>query len=192
MQIVSIHGLNSSHRSFNYVHSKLPEHKIIPISYDSHQPMADSIVQVVRQLPKDRFSLIGHSLGGVLSVLIAAEHADKIDNLIVISAPLAGSKAAVLARWLPGHPAILRDIIPNAESIEYISKLQLTIPTLSIISTGGNLASSSEPNDSVVTVASQKALRFGKKVEVKANHFEILQHEKTVKLIADMIFKEET
>ncbi len=190
MQIAYIHGFNSSHRSFNYVQSKLPPHDIIPVSYDSHQPLRDSMDQVRRQLPKGRFSLVGHSLGGVLAVLMAAEHVDRTVGLVTISAPLGGSRAASSLSWIPGYPKVLKDLTPTAPKIELISQLKLTTPTLCIYSTGGSLPTSVEHNDSIVTVSSQKALTFGRKQEVKANHFEVLLHEKTVKLIQDFLFEE--
>lgn len=190
--IVWLHGFNSSHRSFNYLHSKLPQHEIGVVSYNSHQPLRDSMLEVRGQLPKrGQFSLVGHSLGGILAVLMAAEHADRVERLVTISAPFGGSKTASLARWVPGHPAVLHDITPSAAKIELISQLKMQVPTLSIISTGGSLPITAEPNDSIVTVTSQKALKFGKKVEVKANHFEILLHERTVKLIQDFVLEEE-
>ena len=192
MQVVYIHGLNSSHRSFNYVQSKLPTHEIVPINYNSHQPLRDSMDEVRKKLPKTgRFTLVGHSLGGVLAVLMAAEHVDRVDTVVSISAPFGGSKAATALRWLPGHPRVLDDITPTAGKIELISQLRLATPTLCIISTGGNLPSTSEPNDSIVTVVSQRALPFGKKLEVKANHFEVLLHEKTVQLMESFLFQHE-
>lgn len=183
-------GFNSSHRSFSYLQCKLPTHTIVPVAYNSHQPLRDSLDQVRNQLPKGRFSLVGHSLGGVISTLLAAEHHDRVDGLVTISAPLAGSRAAVGLRWLPGYPKVLHDITPTSPKIELISQLKLDVPTMCIISTGGNLPTSLEPNDSVVTVSSQRALKFGRKIEVKANHFEILLHERTVKLISDFIFED--
>jgi len=192
MQIVYIHGFNSSHRSFGYLHLKLPEHQIVPINYHSHQPLRDSMEEVRKQLPKKQFVLVGHSLGGILAVLMAAEHPEQTTNLIAISTPFGGSRAATIARWLPGHPQILHDLTPSAGKIELISQLKLVVPTLSIISTGGSLATTNEPNDSIVTVASQRALPFGRKAEVKANHFEILTHEKAAKLIQDFLFDEPT
>lgn len=190
MQVAYIHGLNSSHRSFSFVQCKLPPHTIIPISYNSHQPIRDSIDEVRKQLPKGRFSLVGHSLGGILAALMAAEHVDRVDGLVAISAPFGGSKAASTLRWLPGHPRVLEDLTPTAPKIELVSQLRLKVPTLSIYSTSGSLFISPEPNDSIVTVSSQKALPFGRKVEVKANHFEVLLHERTVKLLQDFLFEE--
>lgn len=191
MQVAYIHGFNSSHRSFAYIQAKLPTHDIIVINYDSHQPIRDSMQQVRKQLPKNRFSLVGHSLGGILAVLMAAEHVDRVDKLVTISAPFGGSKAASGLRWVPGYPKVLHDITPSAPKIELISQLRLIVPTISIVSTGGSLPTSLEPNDSIVTVCSQKALPFGRKVEVKANHFEVLMHERTASLIENHLFEEE-
>lgn len=190
--IAYIHGFNSSPRSFGYLRAFLPEHDVVLISYNSHQPIRDSMLEVRKQLPKGRFFIVGHSLGGLLTVLMAAEHVDRVDGAVTISAPLGGSKSASMLRWIPGHPKIIHDLTPTSEKIELISQLKLQIPVLSIISTGGGLATTNEPNDSIVTVASQRALKFGKKIEVKANHFEVLMHEKTVKHIQDFVFQEET
>lgn len=190
MQIAYVHGFNSSHRSFNYIQARLPAHDIIPVTYQSHQPLRDSLDEVRKQLPKKRFCIVGHSLGGVIATLMAAEHHDRVDGLVAISAPFGGSKAAAPLSWIPGYPKVLRDITPLSPKIELISQLKLTTPTLCIYSTGGSLPTSPEANDSVVTVSSQKALPFGRKVEVKANHFEVLLHEKTVKLIQDFLFDE--
>lgn len=192
MQIVYIHGFNSSARSFNYIHGLLPDHEWSAINYKSHQHIEQSMADIVRQLPKGKFSLVGHSLGGILAVLVAAEHIDRVERVASISAPFGGSRAALALRWLPGHPKVMADITPTSAKIELLSQLKLQVPTLSIVSTGGSLPTAPEPNDSIVTVASQKALKFGKKVEIKANHFEILMHEKTVKHLQDFLFQEET
>jgi predicted alpha/beta hydrolase family esterase len=149
-------------------------------------------MQEVRvQLPKGHFCLIGHSLGGLLATLMAAEHADRVDGLVAISTPFAGSKVAGTLRWWPGHPKVLEDLTPTAPKIELIKQLKLQVPTLSIYSSGGSLPMSPEPNDSIVTISSQKALPFGRKQEVKANHFEVLLHARTVKLVHDFLFEEE-
>lgn len=192
MQIVYLHGFNSSYRSFNYLQAKLPAHTIVPVNYASHQPLRDSMDEIERKLPKTgRFSFVGHSLGGILATLLAAEHAERIDHLVTISSPLGGSKAAGAMRWFPGHPRVLHDIAPSSGKIELISQLKLTVPTLCIVSSGGSLPTSTEPNDSIVTVASQRALSFGKKVEIKANHFEVLLHEKVVQHLENFLFEGE-
>lgn len=188
--IAYIHGLNSSPRSFEYLLKVLPEHNIIRVSYNSHQPLIDSINQVVKQLPKTgELSLVGHSLGGLIASLIATDY-DPVTGLVTISSPLGGSRAAVVMKWLPGHPQVLEDITPSSRHIQLLQMSPPKVPTLSICSTGGHLPTTSEPNDSVVTVASQKALKVGKKVEIKVNHFEILMHDKTAEHLRKHLFGE--
>lgn len=185
--IVWIPGLNSSNRSFNYIIACLPAHNAIKVDYDSHQPLQKSITQVLKQIPSDgEISIVGHSLGGVIGTLLSAD--DRVQELVTISSPLGGSKAANFVRWLPGHPEVLHDITPRSPYIQHILMTPLSVPTLSIISTAGHLNTTSEPNDSVVTVASQIALPFGKKTRVQASHFEILLADETVKLIKKHIF----
>ena len=189
-QVVYIHGLGQTHRSFNYLLTLLPDHDHKMIDYDSQQPLADSIEQVRNRLPRGDLILVGHSLGGVISAIIAGED-DRIKRLVTISSPVSGSKMASTLRWLPGSLPIMSDIVPKGKYIVLAGNLMLTIPTLSLISTGGHLPTSPEPNDGVVAIESQKGLQFGKKIEVNTNHFEILQHEKTAKHISDFIFAEE-
>lgn len=188
MHIVFVHGFNSSSRSFNYLISQLPDHDIVAINYDSHQPLQASIDACQKLLPKGPFYIVGHSLGGVIAAHLASEN--EATKLITISSPLAGSRAAMTLKWLPGHPKVMHDITPSAPIIMGLAARKLSLPTLSIVSTGGHLSTSNEPNDSVVTVSSQKGLKYGRKVEVKANHFEVLLHEKTVKHVNDFLFGE--
>ena len=187
--VAYIHGLNSSHTSFSYIVQKLPEHRIHLIDYASHQSLKESLAQVLKQLPKnDTVSLVGHSLGGVIATLIAADHPEKIDRLVTISSPLRGSRAAETLRWIPGSLPVLKDITPRGLIMTRVGALKLKVPTVSIISTGGHLPTSPEPNDSVVAISSQKALQFGRKVEINVSHFEVLLHDKTVKVISEFLF----
>lgn len=189
MQIAYIHGFNSSHRSFAYLQHKLPSHDIVNINYNSHQPIRDSIDEVRRKLPKDgEFYLVGHSLGGILAVLAAAERLEQVKKVVTVSSPFGGSRVALALRWVPGHPKIIEDLTPTSGKIELLSQLKLSIPTMCIISTGGSLPFANEPNDSVVTVSSQRALKFGRKVEISANHFEVLLHDKLIDQVTNFCF----
>lgn len=185
--IVYLHGLNATHLSFSYMLKELPPHKAIQINYDSHQRLDESIKDVARQLPKTDFSIVGHSLGGLIAAVLAARYPEA-KALVAISSPFGGSKIANIARWIPGHPDVMADITPSSHHVQEVKNLSLELPTLSIISTAGHLRSVTEPNDGVVAVASQKALPFGQKAEVQANHFEVLTHDQTVRLVADHLF----
>ena len=187
--ICFIHGLNSSHHSFAYLAKELGA--VAKIDYNSYQSLALSVAQVVKQLPKNEpLILIGHSLGGVIAMLIATAGTHDVQKVVTISSPLAGSRAAVYARWVVPGLQVLGDITPHSMYMKLIESAEPPCPVLSIVSTGGSLPTSNEPNDSVVTVASQKALKYAKKVEVKANHFEVLLHDKTIETVRKFVLPE--
>ena len=182
-QIYFIHGLNSSSYSFAYISKELDPLNKTRINYNSCQSLTESVIQVAKQLPRnEEIILVGHSLGGVIALLIAQAGNHTIKKVCTISAPLGGSKAAVFARWFAKIP-VLNDITPRAPLIRLLSTKEAPCPVLSIVSTGGGLATSPEPNDSVVTVASQRAVPYSKKVEIKANHFEVLMRDEVVQHI---------
>lgn len=185
--IAYLHGLNSSHFSFAYLSKELGAKQLAKINYTSHQPLLESVQEVAAQLPKNEpLILVGHSLGGVIAMLIAHAGTHDIEKVVTISSPLGGSKAAVYARWLVTGVRVLGDITPNSIYMKLIESSSAPCPVLSIISTGGGI-SSHEPNDSIVTVASQRALSYARKVEVRANHFEILLVDKTVEAVRKFI-----
>lgn len=183
-KVIFIHGLNSSSLSFSYISmaTGIPNTNV---DYTSQQRLAVSIDQVMKQIPKkEPVILVGHSLGGLIAMNIAHYGTRNVEKVMTISSPLGGSKAAIYARWVVFGLPVLNDITPSSN---YIRSLQLPAPcpVLSIISIGGSLPTSTEPNDSVVTLASQKALPYADKFQIKANHFEILMHPKAAKLVAD-------
>lgn len=105
----------------------------------------------------------------------------EIVRVITISAPLGGSRAATFLRWFSSM-MVVGDITPTSRAITRIQS-SLPCPVLSIISTGGHLPTSQEQNDSVVTLNSQRALKDAAKIEIRANHFEILMHDATADAI---------
>jgi pimeloyl-ACP methyl ester carboxylesterase len=182
-----IHGMTNTHLCFAYLAKELGYST--KLSYTSHQPLEVSLAQISKVLPKtEPIILVGHSLGGVIASLIALEGRHNIQKIVTISSPLAGSKAAVFARWMMPEVMVLKDITPTSPRIQQICQAQFQIPVLSIVSTAGNLPIiGAELNDSVVTIASQKAIKAAKKVEIKVNHMEVLNHDKTVECIRKFI-----
>lgn len=161
------------------------------INYKSYQPLKDSISQVAKQLPKkEPITLIAHSLGGIIAMAIALEQSHDIQKIITISSPFGGSKFALWAKWFISGLPVLNDLTPQSELMKRFKTETIIYPVLSVISTGGALPFTLEPNDSIVSVASQKALSYGKKIEVKANHFEVLQHAKTIDTIKKFLSEE--
>jgi pimeloyl-ACP methyl ester carboxylesterase len=176
-----IHGFNSSHYSFAYLAKELGA--VSNIDYKSYQPLEKSVLDVGLHLPhKEPVILIGHSLGGVLAMMLALKGQHNVQGVVTISSPLGGSKAASLTRWFMNLP-ILNDITPSSDAMKLFKSKPAPCSVLSIISTGGHLPAAGEANDSIVSVQSQSALKYAQKVEIPANHFEILMHDQTIEAV---------
>jgi pimeloyl-ACP methyl ester carboxylesterase len=185
--LVVIHGLNSTSNSFNFILNQLQHtaDSVTCVNYKSHQPLVDTLAEVEAQFPKTgELILVGHSLGGVISILLAHKLPDRIKRVLTISSPIGGSKAAFYMQWLPGSPPVLRDITPNGPLIK-LAQQKPAAQVYSIVTFGGSLPTTTEPNDSVVTVRSQRATPAPRsnQVQVRANHFEVLMMPRTVKHI---------
>ena len=184
--ICFIHGLNSSHHSFSYLTKELGASS--KINYRSHQRLEDSVVEVAQQLPRDvPLILVGHSLGGVIAMLVAMNGTHDVRKVVTMSSPFGGSKFAYWARWWVPEIPVLHDLTPQSAAMRRLAGTTPPCEVLTIVSTSGTLPISSNRNDSVVSVRSQKALPYGKKVEVKANHFEILQHPNAIDLVRTFV-----
>ena len=180
MTICFIHGLGATENCFKYLSKELGH--AAQISYDSSAALADSVAEVSAQIPEGPVTLIGHSLGGVIAVLIAHEKKRDVKKVVTISSPLGGSRAA---RWLkyfmPTYP-IMYDIQPQSPQIRQV-KTDPGVPVLSIVSTEGGFPILGEPNDGTVEIKSQRALSYAKQFDVPANHFEVLLRRATVDAI---------
>ena len=185
--IAYIPGFNSTSVAFTYLRHALPEHAQLPINYVTHQPLADSIQEISKSLPKQKpIYIVAHSLGGVIACHVAALKKHNIKGMIIISSPLGGSRAAWFMRWVMRSP-VLNDITPDSVHIKKINDLLLP-PVDSIISTSGSMNTSFEKNDSVVTVSSQSHLLASRQHFIEANHFEVLQHPSTKSVIENHIW----
>jgi pimeloyl-ACP methyl ester carboxylesterase len=188
-QIVYLHGLNCSPTIFSHLHHQLPEHEPLFIEYDSFQSVEDSYKSVLSQIKHKKVSVIGHSLGGVIGMLLASrDNGITVEKLATISSPFGGSKAAMGARILFPRFKVFKDIDPKSEIINEVSKAKIS-HHLSIISTGGSLPIMFDDNDSVVSVTSQRASQTKMKIEVESNHFEAVQNVETLRNIEKFLFR---
>ncbi len=51
------------------------------------KPMADSLAAYVRSLKAGRVAVVGHSMGGIVGLILARDHADVVDRLMVVDVP---------------------------------------------------------------------------------------------------------
>lgn len=185
--IAYIPGFNSTTTAFSFIKASLPVHEAIPINYDTHQPLKKSIQFVSSKIPANKpVFIVAHSLGGIIATHTASFKNHDIAGIITISTPFGGSKAAWIMRWIM-RSSVMGDITPDAYHIRKINSIELP-PTKSIISTSGSIPTALEKNDSVVTINSQLHLKNSEKHFINANHFEVLQHSRTVDIIKETIW----
>lgn len=98
LPLVFVHGWLDNAASFELIASFLDEYEIYlvelsghgksdHIGADAHYHLVDWVYEfklVVKQLELDKFSLIGHSLGGILASIYSTLEQDKIDKLILL------------------------------------------------------------------------------------------------------------
>lgn len=183
-----LHGLGSTPASMVYLQQELEDS--FPISYNSHQRLDESI-RYVREVitdfiePGEEYSIIGHSLGGVIGAHLARNN-DQVKNLVTIASPLGGSKVAWFLQYAVIGTPVFADLVPSSWYIKSLCQ-PLDCNVLSIIATEGGWSIFGEKNDGTVEVRSQRALPYGHKIEVDANHFEVLLRLETLHAIKEFL-----
>lgn len=51
------------------------------------KPMADAVADYIRTLRAGPVAVVGHSMGGIVSLILARDHADVVDRLMVVDVP---------------------------------------------------------------------------------------------------------
>ena len=51
------------------------------------KPMADALAAYIRTLKAGRLPVVGHSMGGLVSLILARDHADVVERLMVVDVP---------------------------------------------------------------------------------------------------------
>lgn len=184
-----IHGAHSSPRSFAWLKDQLPSHQQFNVEYGHSKSVLKVVDALVEQITHSHtpLTIIGHSLGGLIALNLSHRAPGHIQKVVTIASPLGGIGAASVLRWVFPVP-LMADIHPSSKLITQIKFRPPPVPTLSLVATSGRTPLISEPNDGVVTVASQTCLAGPTYVQVPVNHFEILLAEDTVKSIVDFVF----
>lgn len=179
MKIVYVHGASSTPLSFNYIAQNLPEHERLDFSYDTLRELEKTVYQLYDFLPEEEHCIVTHSMGGIVGVASTFLNSSrgnkkKIVKMVVISSPMAGSKIANYLKWMYPKYGLFDNVSTNNPVILTIRERGVIIPTLNVITKGGESPVMQEENDGVITVSSQLALRGSSNQVFNLNHFEVL------------------
>ena len=188
MQLVYIHGASATSESFNYIRSKLG--KGIDINYDSRNGFENNLNEMQVQLKGySDLVFIAHSLGGIYSLHLANALPDAVKGAVTLSTPYGGAEVAEVVKYFLPFSRLMRDIGPSSWAMKQADKIKIQHPWTNIVTVKGQSPFMHEPNDGVVTIASQKHHEDMELVEVDYNHYEVVLSDTVVKLIKERVNK---
>lgn len=188
MTLVYIHGASATSESFNYIKSKLGNG--IDINYDSRNGFENNLNQILEQLKSiNEIVFIAHSLGGIYSLHLANAIPDNVKGAITLSTPYGGAEVADYAKYFLPFSRLMRDIGPSSWVMKQAQSIKIQHPWTNIVSVKGQSPFMHEPNDGVVTIASQKHHKDMELVEVDCNHYEVVLSDEVIKLIKERVKK---
>ena len=188
MTLVYIHGASATSESFNYIRSKLGTG--IDINYDSRNGFENNLKDIQSQLKGvDDIAFVAHSLGGIYSLHLANAIPDQVKGAVTLSTPYGGAEVAEFAKYFLPFSRLMRDIGPSSWVMRQADKIKIQHPWTNIVTVKGQSPFIVEPNDGVVTIASQKHHDDMELVEVDYNHYEVVLSDDVAKLIKERVKK---
>ena len=188
MTLVYIHGASATSESFNHIRSKLGNG--IDINYDSRNGFENNFNEMLEQL-KDVKSMafVAHSLGGVYSLHLANAIPDRVVGAVTLSTPYGGAECADVVKYFLPFSRLMRDIGPSSWAMKQANNIKIQHPWTNIVTVKGQSPFMHEPNDGVVTIASQKHHADMELIEVDYNHYEVVLAEPVIKIIKERVKK---
>ena len=184
MTLVYIHGASATSESFNYIRSKLGTG--IDINYDSRNGFENNLNDMIKTLAgvKD-IAFIAHSLGGIYSLHLANAIPNQVKGAVTLSTPYGGAEVAEFAKFFLPFSRLMRDIGPSSWVMRQADKIKIQHPWTNVVTVKGQSPFITEPNDGVVTIASQKHHEDMELVEVDYNHYEVVLSDQIVDIIKE-------
>ena len=188
MTLVYIHGANATSESFNYIRSKLGNG--IDINYDSRNGFENNLKDMQSTLKDcNNIVFIAHSLGGIYSLHLANALPNRVKGAVTLSTPYGGAEVADYAKYFLPFSRLMRDIGPSSWVMKQSDRIKIQHPWTNIVTVKGQSPFMHEPNDGVVTIASQKHHGDMELVEVEYNHYEVVLSDTVVKLVKERVNK---
>ena len=188
MTLVYIHGASATSESFNYIRDKLGAG--IDINYDSRNGFENNLKSMQDQLANVKdMAFVAHSLGGVYSLHIANAMPEQVKGAVTLSTPYGGAEVAEFAKFFLPFSRLMRDIGPSSWAMKQAKQIKIQHPWTNIVTIKGQSPFIIEPNDGVVTIASQKHHEDMELLEVDYNHYEVVLSDQVVGLIKERVKK---
>jgi pimeloyl-ACP methyl ester carboxylesterase len=141
--LVVLHGISSQARYWDGFAAKMRDaFHVICLDQRGHgesgwhedyriEAMADDLVLFTDALGLKTFSLVGHSMGGVVSMWFAAHHPERLENLVIVDAYFDFPRAAdVLFRENSVTAALEQDTFDNEDAM--LAHYQNLMPGLDV------------------------------------------------------------
>ena len=188
MNLVYIHGANATSESFNHIRTRLGTG--LDLNYDSRDGFEHNLAQMQQRLAgvKQCF-FIAHSLGGIYALHLSHHLPTQVLGAVTLSTPYGGAEVADYAQYFLPFSRLMRDIGPSSWVMKQASRIKIQHPWTNIVTVKGQSPFMHEPNDGVVTIASQKHHEDMELVEVDCNHYEVVLSDTVVKLVKERVNK---
>ena len=188
MKIVYIHGANATSESFNYIRNKLGSG--IDVNYDSRNGFENNLKDMQDSLDgQTDLVFVAHSLGGIYSLHLANSMPSAVKGAITLSTPYGGAAVADYAKYFLPFSRLMRDIGPSSWAMRQADKIKIQHPWTNIVTVKGQSPFMHEPNDGVVTIASQRHHADMELIEVDFNHYEVVLSDLVIGLIQERVKK---
>jgi esterase/lipase len=134
-------------------------------------------------------AFVAHSLGGVYSLHIANAMPEQVKGAVTLSTPYGGAEVAEFAKFFLPFSRLMRDIGPSSWAMKQAKQIKIQHPWTNIVTVKGQSPFIIEPNDGVVSIASQKHHEDMELLEVDYNHYEVVLSDQVVGLIKERVKK---
>lgn len=191
MLLVYIHGASATSESFNYIRKHITGHEDLVINYDSRNGFEKNLADMRYQLSNyHSIFFICHSLGGIYALHLANELGNKVLGAVTLSTPYGGAEVADVAKYFLPYSRLLKDIGPRSWAMQHAAAIKIAHPWTNVVTVKGTSPWVPQPNDGVVTIASQKQHQEGMElIELDYNHYEVVLSDRVIELIKERLPK---
>lgn len=187
MTLVYIHGASATSESFNYIREHIGGKDVV-INYDSRNGFENNLAAIKEQIgtTKDVF-FIAHSLGGIYALHLANAVPKQILGAVTLSTPYGGAECADVVKYFLPFSRLMRDIGPSSWAMKQADKIKIQHPWTNVVTVKGQSPFMHEPNDGVVSIASQKHHKDMELVDVEYNHYEVVLSNQVLEIIKERV-----